>query len=168
MLYCMKCRKYAYKTHPCPINSLIPLKKECRGIADKMHSLGLELLSAAWFVCPVQDSTYEHTIIIDIELQRTSPETLLPTLPKNWKWYTQTVTGEHLHLSVLGYSEQFVFLGVETIKERIKQIIDKFISYLDTRDPESFRAILTLMYSWYITTMLKLQMQPVKVALSLI
>jgi hypothetical protein len=48
-----------------------------------MHSLGLELLSAAWFVYPVQDSTYEHTIIIDIELQRTSPETLLPTLPKN-------------------------------------------------------------------------------------
>lgn len=146
-LYCLKHKKFAYRNHPCPINSLIPLKKECRGIADRLYALEIEPLSAAHFVYPVQDSIYEHTIIIDIELKRTYPETLLPALPKNWKWYTQTVTGDQLNLSVLGYSEQFVWVGFQTVEERIKQITKEFINYLDTHDLEAFKAILTLMDS---------------------
>lgn len=118
-----------------------------RGVADKLHSLRFELLSAASFKYPVQGSAYEHTIIIDIELKRTYPETLLPTLQDGWKWYTQTVTDDHLPLSALGYSEQFVWVGFESVEERVEQITAEFIAYLDTRDPEAFKAILTLMDS---------------------
>ena len=39
-------------------------------------------------------------------------------------------------------------------------------NYLGTFDPQPVRAILMLQDSWYITTMLKLQRQPIKVAFS--
>ena len=84
---------------------------------------------------------------MDIELKRQISTMLLGDLPKGWLWYTQTVTGDQLNLSVLGYSETFVWSGVLTVKKRIKQITEDFINYLDTRDPEAFKAILTLMDS---------------------
>lgn len=110
-----------------------------------MHSLGIELLSAAYFTYPVENSIYEHTIIIDIELKRDYPTLLLGELLKGWKWYTQTVTDDHWPLLVLGYSETFVWSVVLTVEDRVQQIIKAFEDYLGTRDPKAVRAILMLM-----------------------
>lgn len=110
-------------------------------------ALGIELLSSACFVYPVQNSIYEHTIIIDMELKRIYRKTLLPELPKGWKWYTQTVTDDHLSLFVLGYSEQFVWLGFQSIKQRVQEITAEFLAYLDNRNKTVLAAVMLLMDS---------------------
>lgn len=74
-------------------------------------------------------------------------ETLLPELPKGWKWYTQTVTDDHLPLSVLGYSEQFVWLGFQSIEQRVQEITAEFLAYLDTLDKPVLAAVMLLMDS---------------------
>lgn len=149
-LYCLKHKRWAYRNHPCPINSLIPLKKECRGIADRLYSLGLDIMSAAYFTYTRENSIYEHSIIIDIEFQREYqyPITILGDLPTGWKFYTETVTEDHIPLLVLGYSETFVWSGVQTVDERVMQIIKDFEAHLDTSyDPKAVKAILMLMDS---------------------
>ena len=147
MLYCLKCGVWAYKNHKCNIMSLIPITRDMCGIADRLHSLGLELMSAGCFTHPVKDSFYEHKIIIDIEFKRQYPTTILGGLPTGWVWYTQTVSSDHLSLMALSYSETYVWLG-ETVEERIKQITEEFETYLDTMiDKDGFKAVLTLMDS---------------------
>lgn len=147
MLYCLKCGKWAYKNHPCPINSLVPLKKEYRRIADKMYSLGIEILSASWFVSPVTGSLYEYYMHICIELRKDYPINILGDLYTGWKWYTKTITDDRLPLQVIGYSETFVFDGVLTVECRVQEIIKEFENYLGTRYPLPTKSILTLMYS---------------------
>ncbi len=144
-LYCPKCRVYAYRNkHKCPINSLIPVKKECRGIADRLHNLSFELMSAGCFTHPVADSLYEHRITIDIEFKRQYLISILGDLPAGWKWYTETVTPDHTPLSVIVYSEVYVWLGFETVNQRIKQIVTAFEEYLDRIYKTAFGAIMLL------------------------
>lgn len=144
MLYCLKCHKWAYKNHHCPINSLISLKKECRGIADRLFLLGFDVMSAGCFTHPVQDSIYEHRITIDIEFRRQYLTSILGDLPAGWKWWTETITADRTPLSVLAYSEVYVWLGFETIADRITQIVTGFEEYLDRIDNEAFGAIMLL------------------------
>lgn len=147
MLYCLKCGKWAYKNHPCPILSLIPLTKECRGIADKLYALGIEPLSVSHFVQPVADSSYKYYITFCIELRKSYPVGILGDLPIKWKWYTETITEDRLPLQVIGYAETFVFDGVLTAEDRVQEIINQFVDYLGTRDAQATKSILTLMYS---------------------
>lgn len=147
MLRCLKCKKYAYKTHKCSVLSLVPVTHECRIIADMLFDLGVEPLSVAHFVTPVTGSAYEHYIHICIELRKGYPVGILGDLPSKWKWYTETVSEDHIPLQVIGYSETFVFDGVLTVEGRVQEIIKQFEDYLGTREPQSTKAILTLMYS---------------------
>lgn len=145
-LYCIKCKKWAYRNHnpKCDIMSLIPITKEMRGVADKLYSLGFGLLSVACFVYPVQNSIYEHKIIIDIEFKKDYPDTLLGDLGIGWKWYHQTITDDHWPLMALAYSETFVWLGFISVEERVKEIVTAFEAYLDTRDKTALGAIMLL------------------------
>lgn len=63
VLYCLKCKKQAYKTHKCNIMELITIKKECKGIADGLYDLvGIGPLSVAHFVTAVAGATNKYYI----------------------------------------------------------------------------------------------------------
>lgn len=141
MLYCCSCGVYAYRNHKCSIVSLIPLSRECRGIADKTYALGLELLSAGCFVAPVRDSLYEHHITIDLEFRHDLPPIL--DLPPKWTHFTEIV-GTDFQISAIGYSETFVWIGIKSPQERAQQIANDFSVYLSTLDKFSLTAIRTL------------------------
>jgi len=145
VLRCLKCKKYAYKTHKCSVLSLVPVTHECRIIADMLFDLGVEPLSAAHFVTPVTDSVYKYYIHICIELRRDYPTNILGDLPTGWIHYTQTVSEDHIPLQVIGYSETFAFDGVLTVEGRVQEIVSTFEDYLGTFDPQSFKSVLTLM-----------------------
>jgi ATP adenylyltransferase/5',5'''-P-1,P-4-tetraphosphate phosphorylase II len=111
-----------------------------RGIADRLHSLGFELLSASCFKYPVKESLYEHTIIIDIEFRSQFSTIILGDLSTGWKWYTE-VAGVGWPMMALSYSERFLWLGFISVEQRIKEITDEFETYLDTRDKEALGAL---------------------------
>lgn len=143
-LYCPKCGVWAYKNHKCNIFSLIPATRDARPLADKLYSLGFDLLSAACFTHPVEGSIYEHSIIVDIEFNRQYIPTILGDLPAGWRYYLETVSEDHWPISALAYGETYVWLGFETVEERIKQIVTGFVEYLDTRDKVALGAIMML------------------------
>lgn len=149
-LYCLKCRKYAYRNHKCDILSLIPVTRRCRKLADKLYSMGIEPLSVAHFTQNVVGSDDRHKIQILVELRYNYPTDILgDSLPYGWHFYSETISGDHtpLPLLILSYYETFHCEVKLTVKERIKQIIEQFENYLSTRDAASTRSVITLMYS---------------------
>lgn len=145
-LYCLKCKRFAYRNHnsDCTIRDVIPITKDMRGIADRLHRLSFEMLSARCFKHPVTESLYEHTIIVDIEFRHEYSTTILWDMPKGWKWFTE-VAGIGWPMMALSYSETFICLGFLSVEERIKEITDEFEAYLDTLDNDALRAIRLLM-----------------------
>ncbi len=111
---------------------------------DRLYSLGFDVMSASCFTHPVQDSLYEHRIIMDVEFKKQYLESILGDLPTGWHYYTETVTSDHYPISILAYNEIFVWLGFISVDERIKQIVTEFEAYLDTRDKAALEAIMLL------------------------
>jgi len=81
---------------------------------------------------------------MDVEFKRQYFSTVLGDLPTNWTFYTETVTDDHWPVMILGYSESYVWLGFETVEERVQQIVTEFIRYLNTRDRTGLAAIMML------------------------
>jgi hypothetical protein len=146
MLYCPKHKVIVYKNkHRCPINSLVSLSKDCRGIADKLYALGIEMLSISHYTHPVADSYYEHYIYITIELAKVYSTSILGDLYNGWEWFTESSSITDDPLLVLSYSETFVWLCELSVDERVQEIIKEFEDYLDTtRDVNATRAVLKL------------------------
>lgn len=140
-LYCPKCGVWAYRNHKCDIMSLIPIKAQMRGIVDRLYYLGFDMLSASCFSHPVDGSLYGYSIVMDVVFKKEFSTFLLGDLPVGWVWYTETITDDHMPLMALGYSEIYMWLGVETVEQRIKQITEEFESFLDTRDKLALEAI---------------------------
>jgi hypothetical protein len=149
-LYCLKHKVYAYRNrHKCSPLSLVPVTRKCRTIADRLWDLGIEPLSVAHFTQLVVGSKYKHIININIELRHSYPVDILGNLPIKWRWFTETISEDHtpLPLQVLAYYETYSYDGVKSVDERVQEIINEFVQYLDTfRDPQATKSILTLMY----------------------
>ena len=143
MLYCLRCSKWAYKTHKCDIMSLIPLSKECKGLADKMYALGLELLSAGCFITPVTESFYDHRITFDIELRHPIPVSIFE-LPEGWSYYTEIV-GIDIEVSAINYSEIYTWTPIQSPSKQAHCIALSLETYLtNTYDHAGFKAVRTL------------------------
>ncbi|NMM65530.1 hypothetical protein HBE96_23415 [Clostridium sp. P21] len=94
-------------------------------------------------------SEYKYIISIHIELRHSYPVDILGDLPIKWRWFTETISEDHTPLSipVLTYYETYCYDGVKSVDDRVKQVIDGFVDYLDTfRDPQATKSILMLMY----------------------
>jgi hypothetical protein len=63
-LYCLKHKVYAYRNHKCSPLTLVPVKRQCRYIADKLYGMGIQPLSVAHFTHPVVGSENKHTSTI--------------------------------------------------------------------------------------------------------
>jgi hypothetical protein len=146
VLYCLKHKKQAYKTHKCDIMSLITITKECKGIADGLYDLlGIGPLSVAHFVTPVAESLYKYYINVYLDLPRDYPINVLGDLPVGWVIHTETVSDDRLPILVIGYNETFIYEGVKTAEDRTKDIIKQFENHLDTAyDPQAIQAVLKL------------------------
>jgi hypothetical protein len=113
-------------------------------VADRLYELGFKVMSASCFSNPVQDSIYEYRITLEVEFKIRYWESILGELPKGWKYYTETSSLDCFPISILAYCEVYIWLGFETVEERVKQIIDELVSYLDTRDKVALGAIMLL------------------------
>lgn len=148
-LYCLKCKKYAYRNHKCDILSLVPVTRRCRNLADRLYDMGIEPLSVAHFTQNVVGSDYKHIINIHIELRHSYPVGILGDLSIKWRWFTETISNDRtpLAIPILAYYETYCYDGVKSVDDRVQEVIDEFVEYLDTtRDPQSTKSILTLMY----------------------
>lgn len=148
-LYCLRCRKYAYHSHKCDILSLVPVTRRCRTLADTLYSMGIEPLSVAHFTQNVVGSKDRYIINIVIELRHSYPTSILGDLPIKWRIYTETSSDDRTKLAIpiLAYYETYCFDGVKSADMRVQEVIDEFIQYLSTRDAESTKSVITLMYS---------------------
>jgi|GEM_PF-3852244 len=141
MLYCLKCKKWAYRNHPCPINSLISVTKNMLPVALKVDSIGLQVASA---FCST-DTHNHHTLVeAGVYFKCLYPEMLLQDLPSGWYW-TDYITLEHKAIcSCLSYEAAYVDTGAMSLVQTIESVIDDLICYLDARDKDGLRAIMLL------------------------
>ena len=118
-------------------------------LADKLYDLGVEPLSVAHFTQLVAGSQYKHIINVHIELRHSYPLDILGDLPIKWRWYNETTSEDRtpLLIPILDYYETYCYDGVKSVDDRVKQVINEFVQYLDTfRDPQATKSILMLMY----------------------
>jgi len=149
-LYCLKCRKYAYRNHKCDILSLVPVTRRCRNLADTLYSMGIEPLSVGHFTYPVVGSKNKYIINICIELQPRYTINVLENLPIKWRIYTETFSNDHTPLAVpiLAYYETYNYDGIKTVDDRVQEVIDAFVQFLNANyDAQAIKAVITFMYS---------------------
>jgi hypothetical protein len=148
-LYCLRCRKYAYRSHKCDILSLVPVTRRCRNLADKLYSMGIEPLSVGHFTQLVNGSTNKYIINVQLELRHSYPIDMLGSLPIKWRVYKETCSSDRtpLMIPILAYYETYCYDGVMTVDNRVQEIIDEFVQYLDDNyDADGIKSVLTLMY----------------------
>lgn len=150
-LYCLACRKYHHSnSHKCDVLSLVPVTRRCRKLADRLYELGIEPLSVGHFTQNVVGSTNKYIINVQIELRHSYPIDILGSLPIKWRLYTETISSDStpLAIPVLAYYETYLYDGVKTVDDRVKEIVDGFVEYLDDNfDAQGIKSVLTLMYS---------------------
>ena len=151
-LYCLKCRKYHHHNyHKCDILSLVPVTRRCRNLADTLYSMGIELLGVAHFTQLVNGSTNKYIINVHIELKQSYPTGILGDNLPNIKWriYTETSSDDRTQLviPILAYYETYYYDGVKSVDNRVQEVIDGFVQYLDDNyDADGIKSVLTLMY----------------------
>lgn len=150
-LYCLACRKYHHHNyHKCDVLSLVPVTRKCRTLADTLHSMGIELLGVGHFTQKVVGSQDKYIINVIVELRHSYQIEILGTFPMKWRVYTETCSDDRtkLVIPILAYYETYCYDGVKSVDERVQEIIDGFVQYLDTTcDPQSTKSVLMLMYS---------------------
>ena len=149
-LYCSKCRKYHHHNyHKCNVLSLIPVTRRCRKLADTLYKLCIEPLSVGHFTYPVAGSENRYVINICVELQPRYSLNILENLLPKWRVYTETYSSDRTPLAVpvLDYYENYCCDGAKTVDDRVTEVIDEFIEYLEKHyDADGIRSVLTLMF----------------------
>ncbi|WP_210166151.1 hypothetical protein [Desulfitobacterium hafniense] len=124
--------------------SLVAITKDCKGIADGLYDLGIEIISASSFT--YRAGSTNSTISIDINLKKDSLIGLLGDFPAGWEIYTEMVSADRLRLPIviLGYSETVENTMVDA---RIVQVTGEFERFLQGFDPQAIKSVATLKYS---------------------
>lgn len=150
-LYCLKCRKYHHSNnHKCDVLSLIPVTRKCKKLADTLFELSVEPFSVCHFTYPVTGSENRYVINVIVELQPRYPIDILSDLPIRWRIYTETYSSDRTPLTVpiLAYYENYYYDGAKTVDDRITEVLNDFIEYLEEHyDADAIRAVTTLMFS---------------------
>lgn len=147
-LYCLKCRKY-HNSNKCNVLSLVPVTRRCRILADTLYSMGIDLFGVAHFTQKVNGSE-NYIINVIVELKSISQIELLDRLLPKWKIHTETYSEDRTPLAVpiLAYYETYHYDGVRSVDNRVQEIIDGFVLYLEKNyDADGFKAVTTLRYS---------------------
>jgi hypothetical protein len=149
-LYCLKCRKYHHhNSNKCNVLSLIPVTRRCRKLADTLFELSVEPFSVGHFTYPVVGSENRYVINIFVELQPNYTINILSELPIQWRIYTETYSSDRtkLVIPILAYYENYCYDGIKTVDDRVQEVVDEFIEYLNEHyDADGIRSVLTLMY----------------------
>lgn len=150
-LYCLRCKKYAYRNHKCNILSLVPVTRRCRTLADKLYELNIEPFSVGHFTQKVNGSENKYIINVIVELRHSYQIGILgDNFPIKWKVHTETYSEDRTPLAVpiLAYYETYLYDGVKTVDDRATEVINDFIHYLEEHyDPDGIKAVLKLMQS---------------------
>ena len=150
-LYCLKCRKYHHSSnHKCNVLSLIPVTRRCKKLADTLYKLCIEPFSVGHFTYPVTGSENRYVLNVIVELQPKYTLNILSDLPIRWRIYTETYSSDRtpLVVPVLAYYENYCYDGIKTVDDRVQEVIDEFVQFLDANyDAEAIKAIITLTYS---------------------
>lgn len=150
-LYCLKCRKYHHSNNnnKCNVLSLIPVTRKCKKLADKLFELSVEPLSVGHFTQLAVGSKNKYIINVIVELQPNYTLNILSELPIRWRIYTETYSSDRTPLAVpvLAYYENYFYDGIKTADDRVTEVIDEFIEYLEENyDPAGVKSVITLMY----------------------
>ncbi len=150
-LYCLKCKKYHHRnSNKCNVLSLVPTTRKCRKLADTLYKLGIEIFSAGHFTQLAVGSTNKYIINICVELQPRYSLNILENLQIKWRIYTETFSSDRTPLTVpiLAYYETYYCDGSKTVDDRVTEVIESFIKYLEEHyDPDGVKSVLTLLHS---------------------
>lgn len=149
-LYCLRCKVYAYRNHKCNVLSLVPVTRKCRTLADKLFELSIEPFSVGHYTQLVVGSKDRYIINVCIELRHSYPINILSDLPIKWRIYTETGSDDRtkLVIPILAYYETYHYDGVKSVDNRVQEVIDEFVQYLNyTYNAEAIKAVITLTYS---------------------
>lgn len=150
-LYCLKCKKHHHSNYnKCNVLSLIPVTRKCRKLADKLFELSVVPFSVGHFTYPAAGSKDRYIINVCVELQPRYPIDILINLPMKWRIYTETYSSDRTPLTVpvLAYYENYCCDGVKTVDDRVQDVIDEFVQYLEEHyDADGIQSVLTFMYS---------------------
>lgn len=133
-LYCLKCKKYAYKTHKCSTKYLISITKDMLPIVLKADSLGLQVASA-FTIKESQDLVGAYTYFKCLY-----PDILLQELPDGWCLTDYVTIDNQAICSCLSYETEYI----DSLDEVIAYAIGDLLRYLDTRDRDGLRSIMLL------------------------
>lgn len=144
MLYCLKHKKWSYRNHPCPINSLISVTKNMLPVALKVDSIGLQVASA-FCLTETHREPYKHTLVeAVVYFKHIYPEVLLQDFPSGW-YLTDYITLEHKAIcSCIVYESEYVDTGAMSLDRTVESVINDLLDYLDTKDKAGLRAIMLL------------------------
>ena len=138
LLYCMQCKKWANKKHPCSTQSLISITKNMLPVALKADSLGLQVASA---FCLTETHKHSTSVEADVYFKCIYPELLLQDLPTGWYW-TDCISIEGKAIcACIAYEAEYVDTGA---MECIEGVINDLLDYLDTKDKNGLRALMLL------------------------
>lgn len=133
--YCVPCGKYDSIRHKCD-NTSIGIIKPTRKVMDRLYSLGFKP-SASW-IYDKCNGTDPALYLLQIVIEQSYPEYLFQELPEGWT--LELDTSYALHYTYFNYSIK-VHLGQEKV---IEPAIAALEAYLDDKDPEAMRALITL------------------------
>ncbi|WP_410506269.1 hypothetical protein ACER0A_012160 [Haloimpatiens sp. FM7315] len=103
----------------------------------------------AHFTQKVNGSEDRYIINVFVELRHSFQIEILGSFPIKWRLYTETCSSDRtpLVIPVLAYYETYYYDGVKSVDDRVKEVINEFIQYLDdTYDAAGIKSVLTLMY----------------------
>lgn len=149
-LYCLTCRKYHHSNYnKCNVLSLVPVTRRCKKLADKLYELCIEPLGVGHFTQLVNGSEDKYIINVIAELQPRYTLNMLSELPIPWRIYTETYSSDRTPLAVpvLAYYETYCYDGIKTVDDRVTEVIDEFIQYLEEHyDAAGIKSVLTFMF----------------------
>ncbi len=138
--YCVQCGKYATSKHNCEYKPAI-IYKEYRAMVDKLYRCGLLTgLTREENTClnPNEEDIQKclYKLSIQIYIRGPYPNTLWDDLPEGWTFESGEIE------SLLSYNTKYLFGESDT--KGVKPAITALEAYLDGKDPDMMKALITL------------------------
>lgn len=139
-LYCLNCKEFIESTNKkckCKTSDLISVTKNMLPVALIADSLGLQVASAFCL------KNKYNQVEAGVYFKCTYPDVLLQDLPSSWYWTDYITIDNRAICSCLSYEADYV--DSERLEEFIDGVINDLIEYLNTRDKNGLKAVLTLL-----------------------
>lgn len=154
MYYCLEHKEFVDDNHECDDEYIIWMTENMKCVADRIHAMGLKLLSAT---CTVEERIAQtgQYIHIDVDLKKYN-KLRFPDLPEGWGWYD--LVGIRIEKDIWGHErvengdeysrickyKKVNYKDIPKAERKADRIIKEFLDYLNDIDGDALSAVMTL------------------------